>query len=688
MRQRLTATGEQVAERDPNDPALLPVELACDAASAPVRVEITLPSSTLVLQAYRAQVGRVSLYLLDADIPENRPEDRAITKELYGGDHETRLRQEIALGRGGAKLLAALGIAPGAWHCNEGHAAFLSLERVRALIREQGLTFDEARELCRATTIFTTHTPVPAGHDRFGADLMRRYFSDVGSWLGVPWERFFDLGRTESSDDSFNMTYLAMNFAAVVNGVSALHGDVSRKLLHPFWRDLLPGEVPVAHVTNGVHLPTWTGPELASLLRADARPLVAADFAAAEQLSDEQLWAARGAARRRLLRAMRERITQGFQRRSDRPALLEKIQGGLDENALWIGFARRFAPYKRAQLLFRDRERLAKMLNDPKRPLRIVLSGKAHPRDALGQQVLREVVALTREEPFAGRVFFLEDYDTGSAATLVQGVDVWLNTPTRTLEASGTSGMKAAANGGLNVSILDGWWCEAADGQNGWSIGGAQTYTDPALQDELDATTLYALLEDEVLPCFFDNREQGRPGAWLARVRRALTTIPPHFNTDRMVSEYLRLAYEPLAACGRELASDGARGARSAAEQHARIRRGFRELRVLEAHIGDMRDLAVGDLVEVQLRVDLSELRDDDVVCELVVGHAQSSGELARQTVVPLKPSGGEDTSTRVRSYEGSWQLERCGSFRYGIRIRARRRSLVDQCLEDLAVWA
>ncbi len=687
MRQRLSATGEQIAEQDPNDPELLPLELVRDAAGAPVRIELTLPSSTLVLQAYRAQVGRVPLFLLDADVPENRPEDRSITSELYGGDHENRLRQEIVLGRGGVRLLAALGIAPGAWHCNEGHAAFLSLERVRGLIRDHGLTFDEARELCRATTVFTTHTPVPAGHDRFGADLMRRYFSDVPAWLGVPWERFLDLGRSEANDDSFNMTYLAMSFAAVVNGVSALHGEVSRKLLHPFWRDLLPGEVPVAHVTNGVHLPTWTGPEIARLLRPGGRPLVAADFALAGRLPDEELWNARGAARRRLLRELRERITRGFQRRSDRPALLEKILDGLDENALWIGFARRFAPYKRAQLLFRDRERLARLLNDPRRPLRIVLSGKAHPRDALGQQVLREVLSLTREEPFAGRIFFAEDYDTGIAATLVQGVDVWLNTPTRPLEASGTSGMKAAANGGLNLSILDGWWCEAADGKNGWSIGGGQVFDDPALQDELDATTLYALLEDEVLPCFFDGREQGRPGAWLARVRHALESIPPVFNTDRMVSEYLRLAYEPLAAQGRELTGDAHRGARAAAERHARIRRGFRDLRIAEAHIGDMRDLAVGDAVDVQLVLELGELREEDVVCELVVGHAQPTGLLARQTVVPLKRSS-EDAASAKPCYEGSWQLERCGSFRYGIRVRARRRGLVDQGLEDLAIWA
>ncbi len=687
MRQRLTAAGDQLAEQDPNDPALLPLELVCDAAGAPVRVELTLPSSTLVLQAYRVHVGRVRLYLLDADVPENRPEDRAITRELYGGDHENRLRQEIVLGRGGARLLAALGIEPSVWHCNEGHAAFLSLERVRGLIREHGLTFDEARELCRATTVFTTHTPVPAGHDRFGADLMRRYFSDVPSWLGVPWERFFDLGRADASDGSFNMTYLAISFAAVVNGVSQLHGEVSRKLLHPYWRGLLPGEVPVAHVTNGVHLPTWTGPEIAGLLRRGGEPLAPADFSAAGALSDAALWDARSAAKRRLLRELRERIEGGFRRRSDRPMLCEKILAGLDEQALWIGFARRFAPYKRAQLLFRDRERLARLLTDPRRPLRIVLSGKAHPRDALGQQVLREVVALTREEPFAGRIFFVEDYDTGIAARLVQGVDVWLNTPTRPLEASGTSGMKSAANGGLNVSILDGWWCEAADGRNGWSIGGGQVYDDPGLQDELDATTLYGLLEDEVLPCFFEDREQGRPRAWLARVRHALASIPPFFNTDRMVCNYLKLAYEPLASCGRELGAEGHRAARALAERNARIRKGFRDLRIAEAHIGDMRDLAVGDAVEVQLRLELGELRDEDVVCELVVGHAQPSGELARQTVVPLKRSA-EDGARAGHAYEGSWQIERCGSFRYGIRVRARRSGLQDHGLEDLVLWA
>ncbi|MEM7517996.1 MAG: alpha-glucan family phosphorylase, partial [Planctomycetota bacterium] len=443
----------------------LPVEAVLGDDGHPLEIEVQLPGRKFVLRAWKASVGRVPLYLLDADTPSNRPEDRDVTRNLYGGDHEMRLKQEIVLGRGGARLLDALGIQPAVWHINEGHAAFLTLERVARLVGRHGWTFEEARELVRRSTVFTTHTPVPAGHDRFGEEVMRRYFSDAPEWVGLPWERFMALGQApttppEEADGEasgeFNMTYLAMHFAVRVNGVAKLHGVASRKLLHPYWPQLLEEEVPIRTITNGIHLSTWVAPELTKELGADSRTLEADDFVdATKKLKPARLWELRRAAKAELLTKLRGSLRKSFVDRGDSPRLLGAMLDGLEEDALYIGFARRFAPYKRAHLLFSDMERLLKLVGDTKRPLRFLVAGKAHPADERGKDILRGIAEKARTDELAGKVIFLEDYGMDLASSLVQGVDVWLNNPTRMLEASGTSGMKSAANGGLNLSIAD-----------------------------------------------------------------------------------------------------------------------------------------------------------------------------------------------------------------------------------------
>ena len=690
FQQKLTASGEQLHGETENDPHNLPLESVQDDQGNALEIRLQLPSSELVLRAWKVAVGRVSLYLLDSNVPENRPEDRDITRTLYGGDHENRLRQEIVLGRGGKRLLAALGIFPAVFHINEGHAAFLAVERVSRLVREFGLTFDEAHVLVRSTTVFTTHTPVPAGHDRFSEELMRRYFSDAPGWVGVPWERFYALGQAEEDKGSFNMTYLAMNFAGFVNGVSKLHGEVSRKLLHPFWPRSLENEVPVHSLTNGVHLSTWVDPALRALLGAHARPLVAADCArAVAALEPRALWDVKRAGKRRLLAHLRASIERAFVARHDSPSLLNRTLAGLEESsaeqALWIGFARRFAPYKRASLLFRDLERLRKLLDAPGRPLRIVFSGKAHPADKHGQEILKQVVALTRREEFAGRVFFVEEYDIDMARVLVQGVDVWLNTPIRPLEASGTSGMKVAANGGLNVSILDGWWPEAADGRNGWSIGGGRVYPDQALQDELDSENLYRLLEEEVLP-LFQQREQGLPREWIARVVHSLESVPTVFNTDRMVDEYRTRAYAPLAAAWFSLTAERFARVHALAARQARIRKGFSEVRVRSAHMSGLSEVRVGDTVSARVEIELGALHERDLTVELVLGHKTGEGEMQRPIFVPLHAVERESANLLV--LEGGHLMERSGSFAYGIRVRARADAAHDLALVDLVLWA
>ncbi|MBK8977069.1 MAG: alpha-glucan family phosphorylase [Planctomycetes bacterium] len=687
MGQALTADGQQVAEDRENVPADLPMEPVTRADGSPVVVQVPLPGRDLTLRAWRVAVGRVTLYLLDANTPENREEDRAITRNLYGGDHEMRIRQLIALGRGGVRLLGELGIAPSVYHMNEGHAAFLSLERVARLIRLEGSRFDAAREWVRATTAFTTHTPVPAGHDRFPEDLMRRYFSDVPDWVGVPWERFLGFGRAVDSDHEFNMTYLALSFSSFANGVSQLHGTASKELLHPYWPSLLEEEVPVHAITNGVHLPTWTHPKIAALLGARSRTVTRDDFrTAAKDVDPAELWEARQETKRVLRRKVEERVRKAFLARNDSPSLLNSMLEGLDTDALWIGFARRFAPYKRAGLLFRDIERLRAICDDPDRPVRILVAGKAHPRDGLGQDVLRGIVQHTRGPSLAGRVLFVEDYDMDLARALVQGVDVWLNNPTRMQEASGTSGMKVAANGGLNLSIADGWWPEAADGYNGWTIADTQKiYSNQALQDEYDAAVLYRMLEEDVVPLFYERDETGLPAAWLTRVIHTLHTVPPFFSTDRMVQQYLDKAYRPLARAWFTMRADRAR-ANLVAERATRLRKSFADLRVVDMRLADLGQVAVGDSVDAWVQVDLGGLAPDEIVVELVFGNAPQNGSLRNMVAVVLEPTG--EVEGTLHAFQGSHRIERSGRYAQGLRLRPRTLSVSPSALRDLVLWA
>jgi len=668
LRQGLSAEGEQLALHATHDPHDLPFERVHAPSGETLEVKLQLPGRTLLLQVWRVWVGRVQLLLLDSDLPANRPEDRGITRNLYGGDHEMRLRQEIVLGRGGARALRTLGIMPGVFHINEGHAAFLMLERVHTLVRHEGLTFEEAREYVRATTAFTTHTPVPAGHDRFGEDLMRRYFSDVENWLGQPWERFMAFGQAEGGGDDFNMTFLALEFSSFCNGVSQLHGDVSKELLHSKWPSLLQPEVPIAAITNGIHLSTWTDPALGKLLTGSERSVRGADFTqGVAQLDATELWSVRDRAKARLLSRIERDLRQSFLERNDSPLLLDVILSGLDPNALLIGFARRFAPYKRAHLMFRDRERLQALLSDKKRPLRILVAGKAHPRDEHGKSILKEIVEISRSPEFAGKVFFLENYDTDLARDLVQGVDVWLNTPTRMLEASGTSGMKAAANGVLNLSIGDGWWPEAFDNENGWRIGSERVYEDQALQDQFDSAHLYRLLEEELLPEYFTGRA-GTSTRWTERIRACLATIPGQFNTDRMVSDYGRLAYCPLAERGADLRKDRWAQTKKVAADRARVQKAFFDVVVRRAEIADLSNVRVGDTIEAVVELELGELAHEDLVLELVLGRTNDDGEMENPTCVPFAWGA---TTDKLATLSATHVVSESGAYAYGIRLRS-----------------
>jgi starch phosphorylase len=524
FRQRLDANDRQVERYPRNDPSRLPLELV---PMAPI-IELADDSGNLVpvrLGVWHVRVGRVSLYLLDTKVEGNPEWARDVTDILYGGDRENRLRQELVLGVGGVRVLRRLGLEPTVFHLNEGHSAFLQLERMRELVEQQGLSADEALERLRASTVFTTHTPVPAGNEVFDPELVRRNVDNVVERCGLSWEDFAALGKVEASETGFGLTPFALRTSLYANGVSELHGAVSRQMWHGLWPDRRVDEVPITSITNGVHQRTWISGELEGLL-GDTDP----HFERAQELQAEELWAAHRSAKTRLLEYVVS--TRGARE--------------LDPDVLTIGFARRFATYKRASLLFSRPERLAKLLADPERPIQVLVAGKAHPADEDGKDVIQLVVDFAREPAAAGRVVFLEDYEMTLARRLVQGVDVWLNTPRRPLEASGTSGMKAALNGGLNCSILDGWWAEAYAPAYGFAIEGlAEDEAAEAEQDEADAEALYAVLEGQVLPAYYERDEAGLPQRWIALMRESIAELGPRFGTARMVAEYVERLYLP-----------------------------------------------------------------------------------------------------------------------------------------------
>ena len=687
LSQAVSAAGDQVPRTLDLDPRDLPMEAVLDEDDQPLEIALEMPGMRLLLRAWRVMVGRIPLYLLDSDLVANSSTARSVTRKLYGGDQEMRLRQEIVLGKGGARLLERLGVQPAVHHLNEGHAALVGLERISRLVHGEGQRFDTAWAVVRAGTLFTTHTPVPAGHDRFPEDLVRRHFANAADWLGAPWERFYALGQDGRATGSFNMSALAFRSAGLTNAVSALHREVSQGLLHDFTPALLENEVPVIGVTNGVHLGTWTAPEMAALLEVRHRPPRGDDFRSrSANLDPASLWALRGQLRERLLAGVARRLEASFVERHDSPSMLRRMLDGLDPSALVIGFARRFAPYKRAHLLLREPERLAALLSNPERPVRLIVAGKAHPNDQHGQDLLRELVEAARRPELIGRLFFVEDHDIALAKLLVQGADVWLNTPIHRLEASGTSGMKSAANGGLNLSILDGWWAEGYDGANGWPIGGARLYgpEDQPLQDELDCAELFRLLEEEIVPEFHARDAAALPQAWLRRVRHSLATIPPVFSAERMVAEYAERAYLPLAREQRRLSEDGFAAAAERARREARLREAFGRVAIRGLRIAELDGRHAGDAIPVRATVQLGGLAPEDLAVELLLGRPDGPERLAEMLRVELRPVGGVLGGECV--FEARPVLDQVGRFAYGLRVRAR--DLGSGGLEDLVTWA
>jgi starch phosphorylase len=554
LRQRLEEDGSQVSEYPRLDFDRQPLELCRDIAGSPLTVTVDVGGRTVTAQIWRALVGRVPLYLLDTDVPQNAPSDHWITARLYAGGIENRIAQEILLAIGGLRALRKLGIAPSAFHLNEGHAAFVGLELVRERVSGLGESFETARSHVASRTLFTTHTPVPAGHDRFPLELVEQHMGELRRQLGLSPEQFAALGRDPDDGlDRFCMTVLALRLADRANGVSELHGAVSRGMWRKLWPDRSPDQAPIEHVTNGVHAGSWVGDQMRALLAKHLggdwldRVSDAATWAAIDRIPDEELWAAQLEAKEAFVSYVRYRMGREMLRKGSLQPEIAQAAAMLSPPVLTIGFARRFATYKRADLVFSDLERAVKLLDHPTRPVQLVYAGKAHPQDTHGQDVIRKVIQATRHPRLKKRVVFLEDYDIGVARELVAGVDVWLNNPRRPHEASGTSGQKAALNGALNVSILDGWWVEgfAADPLSGFAIGDNAVLEDQLAQDRRDADSLYEVLEKQVVATFYDRDGRGVPRAWVGRMKHALKALGPLYNTHRMVAEYARRFYVP-----------------------------------------------------------------------------------------------------------------------------------------------
>jgi glycogen phosphorylase len=693
FRQYLSPEGWQVEHYRVNDYSTLPLRLYRDDKGEPLRVTVDLAGRTALVQFWRAQVGRVPLVLLDTNIPENPADIQDITDELYGGDSEMRIRQEILLGVAGRRALDALGERPRVYHLNEGHCAFVSLERIRFLMRLAGLSFQEAREMITATSTFTLHTPVPAGIDVFPQDLMERYFSGYWSEVGLTREEFLDLGRVHPGDPSepFNMAVLAIRTSGFINGVS-LHGYVSREVWKEIWPGIPSDEIPIRHITNGCHPPSWISEEMRSLYDRYLGPRWASeggdtrDWRRAEQIPGEELWRVHERRRERLVSFARRRMVEQLQRQGANRGEIAAAEEALDPEALTIGFGRRFATYKRATLLLSDPDRLARILNQPGRLVQIIYSGKAHPRDDAGKALIRQIIQISRRPEFSRRIIFLEDYDSVVARYMVEGCDVWLNTPRRPMEASGTSGMKAAFNGALNLSIRDGWWDEAYSTRTGWAIGRGEDHHDLEYLNRVEAGTLYALLEQEVVPLFYTRGHDGVPHEWIAMMKSALGDLCPIYNTHRMLRQYVQEAYAPAEARRPLLEDQNYLGARELSKWRGRIRRGWSEVRVVRVEADTPHQMKVGEGFEVKALIHPGPLTAADLKVEIFMGRVDENREISQGELLPMSLDGA--TGQEGLLFRARVPLSTSGTQGFTVRVLPHHDLLLHPHQTGFILWA
>jgi glycogen phosphorylase len=690
FRQALNIDGWQQELYPPNDWSNMPVHRHVGDDGEQLHVDVVMAGTPVRAAIWRAQVGRVPLYLLDTNIEANPPELRDITASLYGGDRERRVRQELLLGIGGARALQAVGIAPTVFHMNEGHSAFLALERLRVLMHEHALPLPAALEQVTGSTVFTTHTPVPAGNEVFDVELVRPYLEPVAADLGLTWDALVDMGQAPGQDDSqFGMTPLALRTAAFANGVSKLHGEVSRGMWQSLWPQLPVDEVPISSVTNGIHPRTWLSREMGQLLdrylgpRLVESPQDQSVWERVDKIPPGELWRVKQRRRERLVLVTRERLREQMERRGASRAALREADETLRPDILTLGFARRFATYKRATLLFRQADRLARLLTDPDRPVQLVFSGKAHPADTPGKELIQAIVRFAQDPRVRQRIVFVEDYDMGVSRLLVSGCDVWLNAPRRPLEASGTSGMKAVVNGVLNVSVPDGWWDEGYTPEVGWSIGNRESYDNEEEQDAIECDALFNLLEQEVIPLFYRRDASGLPREWVARMTASMSRLGAVFNTHRMVQEYAEWGYLPAHRAATRLAKDAHGEARALATWRDRVAAVWPEV-TLRSQVDAEQNPIVGTTIPVSVWAGLAGLAPDEVTVEVAAGLPDASGMPAHPSYVPAQHSGTDGNEER---YSAEVPCTTSGPLTLAVRIRPRNPSAVNALTPLLLTW-
>ena len=696
FRQIIDKSGDQTPVYPENDFATLPIEQVKDQDGKPREIYLQMPGRRLHVQIWLVRVGRINLYLLDTNLPSNTAEDRKITARLYEADRDIRLRQEILLGRGGVSMLRALDIRPAAYHMNEGHSAFLIFERIRLLMQENGLSFEEAGEVVRGSTLFTTHTPVDAGNEHFSLESMEAYFKPYIQTVGISWQTLVNMGRFEGSERNvFEMTVLALKYSMKANGVSALHGVVSRHMWQEGWQGVPVAEIPIFSVTNGIHVPSYAGPAMRPLLQKHLgegwQELTPDDpkWTRIADIPDTDLWTARQTQKKHLLEAIRSSLPEFFKKFAIPYEKQQEMTSRLTPETLVIGFARRFAPYKRATLLFADVDRLTRILEKSGQPVIFVFAGKAHPADAQGIGLIREVFQHMLSPRFFGKIFFIEDYSLAVSRLMVQGCDVWLNNPRRPYEACGTSGQKVAVNGGLNLSVADGWWCEGYNGTNGWTIGPlvAKGSLAPGQSDYDDVASLYSLLEDKVIPLYFERDADNRPHNWLLRVRKAMQTLIAQYSSHRMLRDYLSDYYIPAATSHQEIRSNHYALARHLShwKQDVNVRFGSVQMDTIRIEGIKEDSLLDGQSLHVAVTVHPGSMKLDELLVQLVAGPGDGSTFTETPDVVEMQPEseGVDGTMTFVCTYTPS----RSGIHVYGVRVMPCTEGLSSPLETRLVLW-
>ena len=678
FKQHLSIDGWQIEEYETNNFYTMPLELLCDDKGEALTINISLPQTkTVYARIWKVKVGRVSLYLLDTDFDKNSPEARMITGELYGGDKEMRIKQEKLLGVGGMRVLELLNIDPSVIHINEGHSAFLLLEKMRVLMKNKGLTLEQAQKVVKSNCVFTTHTPVPAGNEVFSSALVTTYFESLYKELGLSKEQFLSLGRDlkiENFDKDFSMTILALKACGKANGVSRLHATVSRKMWQNVWPDLPRKEIPITHITNGIHTNTWISYEFAGLFQRYLgndwidEPADQTLWQRVADIPDAELWRSHERRKERLVSFARSRLKMQLERRGLSKHMISFADEVLDPEALTIGFARRFATYKRGNLIFRNLERIKKILLNKDKPVQIIIAGKAHPKDDKGKEIIKSIVALTSDPDLRYKVVFLEDYDMNVAHYLVQGVDIWLNNPLRPEEASGTSGMKAAVNGAINFSVLDGWWCEGYNGENGWVIGSTDTYNDLEYQNEMESRSIYEMLEKEIVPLFYDRGQDDLPRGWISKMKTCMQTVGPMFNTNRMIEDYTRKFYVPSMELTEKMKANDYELAKNKTLWQNNIEKNWAKVTIINVEDNiETKSVEVRKTIKITAKINLAGINPNDVFVQVYEGHLNSKNVLSNETYENMKMISKEQDGTYIYEIEAKTRIVgHCG---YTIRV-------------------